>query len=92
VRERDAHQAPGQRRGRGHREVDPARDDDQRLADREDHRHRVLAQDVEQVVLVEEVRAGEAERDQQGDEDDQRAAAPSRRRRDAPGTPGEPGR
>jgi hypothetical protein len=81
VGERDAHQAAGQRRGGRDRQVDPARDDHDRLADGQDHRDRVLAQDVEQVLLGEEVLGRNREPDHQRDQDDQRAAAPARRSR-----------
>ena len=49
----------------GHREVQPAADDDDRLADGRDAQHRETARDVEQVRRLEEVHAG-------GEEDRQR--------------------
>ena len=74
----------GQRVDGPDREVDPARDEDERPGGGDDQRRRLLVEDVEQVDLREERAARQREGDEQRDEREQDAEAP----RDARVEPG----
>ena len=63
VGEHDAGRERGDAEDRADAEVDVARDDDDRLADREQRHDRDVEQDVAQVLRVEEARLGDADAD-----------------------------